>query len=111
VSVDGCKPILRTRKTSRRLVATYNAGRGSQRSHWTSATEGRSADGESLAGKVTRGNKMAGWTVPTKRRGKCRHISFTPQLHSVCVERRGGQLKRDDWKSGGKSEIQHIVEP
>ena len=50
-------------------------------------------------------------TVPTNHRWHCRHISFTAQLPFVCVERSGGQLKRDTGKSGGDSEIEHIVEP
>jgi len=110
VCVDRRTQTLRTRKTSRRLAATHKTGRRSHCSQWSSATEGRSADGEHHTGKVTLGSKMADWTVPTKRRWHCRHISFTPQLHSVCVERKGEQLKRDAWKSVGESEIQHIVE-
>jgi len=50
---------LRTSKNSRRLDATQNAGRRPQPSQRSSATDGRSADGERIAGKVTRGNKMA----------------------------------------------------
>ena len=109
--VDCRTQTLRTGKSSCRLTATHKAGCRPQRPQWTSAIEGRSADGERLTGKVAWGNKMAGWNVPTKRRWQCRHTSFTPQLHSVCVERRRGQVKRDAWKSRGEYEIQNIVEP
>jgi len=102
---------LRTRKTSCRLTATHNAGRRPQRSQWPSATKGRCAVGERHTGNVTRGNKMADWTVPIKRRWQCRQFSFTAQLHYVCVERKCGQLKQVAWKSAGESEIQHILEP
>ena len=78
---------------------------------WLSATEGQPADGEHHTGNVTRRNKMADWTVLTKRRWHCRHLSFTKELYFVCVERRGVQLKRDAGKSDWESEIQHIVEP
>jgi len=111
VCVDRRTQIIRTRKTPRLLAATDNDGRQTQCSQYSCATEGPSADGERHIGKVTRGNKMAYWTVPIKRRWHCRHITFTPQLHSVCVERRRTQLKRDAWKSVRESEIQYIVEP
>ena len=111
VCVDRRTQTHRTSKTSPRLAATHNDGCRPQPSQWSSATDGRSADGERIPGKVTRGNNLADWTVPTKWRWHCRHISFTAQLHSVCVERKGRQLKRDDWKSAWDSEIEHIVEP
>ena len=68
VRVDRRTQILRTRKTTSPLIATYNPGRRPQHPEWPSATEGRTADGERQTGKVTRGNKLANWTVPIKRR-------------------------------------------
>ena len=111
VCVDRRTQTLRTRKTSLRLAATHNAGRRPQRYQWPSVTEWRTADCKLHTGKVTWRNKMADLTVPRKWRWHCRHISFTLQLHSVCVERRGRQFKWDSWKSVGESEIQHFVEP
>ena len=102
--VDRRTPTLLTRKTSRRFSPKHNAGRPPQSSQWSSARDRWSEDGKRHTEKVTRGKNMANWTVPTRRFWHYRHISFTPQLHSVCVERRGKQLKRDDWKSAGESE-------